>query len=462
MENEIGKQGLQALPQIKSWPEDGGAFITLPLVYTQSPTTHKSNLGMYRIQLYNETTCGLHMQIHRGGGFHYHEAQKQNQALPAHIYIGGPPALTLAAIAPLPENIPELLFESLLLKDKIKQARAPQISQLPIMAHADFCLIGTIPPHKRKPEGPFGDHYGYYSLKHDYPFMDVSHIFHRNKAVFPATVVGKPPQEDHHITCYLQDIFAPLIKLVMPQVLDLWAYEEAGVHTAASAVVKDRYPREALTTALRILGEGQLSLTKVLFLTDKETSVKNFKQFLPQVLERMNFETDLFVITPSSQDTLDYTGPKVNHGSKAIFLGVGDKKRDLPEHFEDSLPLPFSQPHVFCPGALALTGPTYSENKDCFENLSLQENLKGWPIIFVFDDAQKATSSTEEFLWQAFTRFEPASDFYAKDIALQRFHPKIITPLIIDCRLKPWYPKTLESNPEIMQKAERLLNKKLN
>ncbi|MBU0504481.1 UbiD family decarboxylase [bacterium] len=461
-ENKIAAPGLKALPQIKSWPEDGGAFITLPLVYTQSPHTHKNNLGMYRVQLHDEKTCGLHMQIHRGGGFHYHEAQQLNQALPAHIYIGGPPALTLAAIAPLPENVPELLFASLLLNEKIKQARAPQISQLPIIAHADFCIIGDIPPHKRKPEGPFGDHYGYYSLKHDYPFMEVSHVFHRNNAVFPATVVGKPPQEDHYITCYLQDIFNPLIKLVMPQVLDLWAYEESGVHTVASAIVKDRYPREALTTALRILGEGQLSLTKVLFLTDKNINIKNFKLFLPHVLERMDFEKDLFVIAPSSQDTLDYTGPKVNHGSKAIFLGVGGKKRALPEFFEGNLPQPFSEPHVFCPGVLAITGPAFSEDKSFFNNLSHEESLKNWSLIFIFDDAQKATDTTEGFLWHAFTRFEPASDFYAKDIALQRFHPEITTPLIIDCRLKPWYPKTLESNPEIMQKAERLLNKKLN
>ena len=304
------------------------------------------------------------------------------------------------------------------------------------------------------PEGPFGDHYGYYSLKHDYPFMKVQNIFHRKDAIYPATVVGRPPQEDHFITCYLQDLFKPLIQFVMPQVKDVWAYEESGVHSLAGAIVKDRYPREALTTALRILGEGQLSLSKVLMVTDKDCAIKDFKSLLTTVLERIDFSKDIFILSNISQDTLDYTGPKVNEGSKAIFLGVGDKKRDLPTELnETSLEQPFSDPHIFCSGVLAVTGPSYTDDKDCVEVLAKSSFASGWPLVFVFDSAKEAVASTSSFLWHAFTRFEPAADIYAKETENTRYHMSHTPPIIIDCRLKPWYPKVLESNPGVVQKV---------
>ena len=460
LEAQIPGGDVTQLPQLVSWPEDGGPFITLPLVYTEHPKTHKSNLGMYRIQMFEPGVVGMHIQIHRGGGFHYFEAEKQGQALPAHIYVGGPPALTLAAVAPLPEDVPEILLASLLMGGRLNMARRPDLSPLPFLTDADFCVVGQIPPHERRPEGPFGDHYGYYSLKHDYPFLKVQHIFHRKDAIYPLTVVGRPPQEDHFIACYLQDLLKPLIHLVLPQVRQIWAYEESGVHALAAAIVKDRYPREALTTSLRILGEGQLSLTKVLLVSDHEHDVKDFYEHFTSVLERCDFAKDVFVFSNISQDTLDYTGPTVNEGSKMIWLGLGEPKRKLPGLFVGELnDSRFGDVRMACPGVLAVSGAAFKAGDDLAQALAGNPAVADWPVVFVFDDAVMATQNPESFIWHAFTRCEPAADLVAAQIQQVRYHAAFTLPLVFDCRLKPWYPKVLESEPSVTKKIDPLLRK---
>lgn len=457
---QIPSGNLKQLPQIQCWPEDGGPFLTLPLVYTENPHTRKSNLGMYRNQIHDENFCGMHFQIHRGGGFHYFEAEKRNESLPVHIYLGGPPALTIAAISPLPEDLTEILFASLLMGEKIPFVQKKEISTLPILADADFCLVGDILPHKRKPEGPFGDHYGYYSLQHDYPYVKIRNVFHRKGAIFPATVVGRPPQEDHYIACYLQDILKPLIHMVMPQVRQIWAFEESGVHALAGAIVKDRYPKEALITALRILGEGQLSLSKVLMVTDVDCDVKNFREFLPKILERINFHSDLHVFSHIPQDTLDYTTKTINMGSKVIFLGIGEQKRGLPKNFSgDFSNNHFTDPTVFCPGALVVSGSGFQENDLLATQLANENAIKDWPIVFLVDDAIAATKTSEDFVWHIFTRFEPAADIYAKNIDAKRFHFSLTPPVVIDCRMKPWYPKVLKPDPQTLKNVEPILAK---
>jgi UbiD family decarboxylase len=230
LEKRIEPARLRELPQLVSWPGDGGPFLTLPLAYTEDPVTGKGNLGMYRNQIYDEQTLGMHFQIHRGGGFHYYEAERRGLALPLNLFLGGPPALTMAAVAPLPENIPELVLASLLQGGRVGILRDPEISPLPIVAEADFLLVGKVPPATRRTEGPFGDHYGYYSLAHEFPVFRVERMYHRADAIFPATVVGRPPQEDHYIGEYLQELFAPLFPLVMNGVVAVWAYDEAGMH----------------------------------------------------------------------------------------------------------------------------------------------------------------------------------------------------------------------------------------
>ncbi|EQA36221.1 decarboxylase, UbiD family [Leptospira inadai serovar Lyme str. 10] len=451
---EIEEESLDALPAIKSWPKDAGRFITLPLVYTESPSTGKGNLGMYRIQFHGPKQTGMHIQIHRGGGFHYHEAEKKGQALPAHIYVGGPPALTIAAVAPLPEEISEFLLASLLLGERLRISGKPPVSPLPIIADADFALIGKIPPKIRKPEGPFGDHYGYYALKHDYPVFEVDRIFRRKDAVWPATVVGRPPQEDHWIAEYLQDLLSPLFPLVMPQVKGVWAYEESGVHSLAAAIVQERYGKEAFMGALRILGEGQLSLTKVLMVTDQEVELKDFKKVFSTILERFDPETDLHIFSNIAQDTLDYTGPKVNEGSKAVFLGVGNKLRKLKSKIDVSFKnSKFKKPKVYCPGALVVSGTPYKRGDKLAELLLKESAIREFTFVFLVDDSEEATASDHDFIWNIFTRFEPAADIYG-NFQVRRNHLSFSSPVVIDARLKDWYPDVLEPDPKIAKRVE--------
>lgn len=466
LENIQNPPDTKILPQIVSWPMDGGPFITLPLVYTESPVSRKSNLGMYRIQLYNSNTVGMHIQIHRGGGFHYFEAERNNQSLPAHIIIGGPPALTIAAIAPLPEEIPETLFASLLAGEKIRMVRSSQLSPLPLFADADFTLIGQIPPHKRMPEGPFGDHYGYYALQHDYPYMEVSYILHRKDAVWPATVVGRPPQEDHYIAEFLQDILSPVFPIVMPMVKGVWAYEESGVHSLAACIVKERYPKEAFMGALRILGEGQLSLTKVLLVTNQEINLKNFRETFQTILERWDPTTDLHIFSHISQDTLDYTSGKVNHGSKAVLLGVGDKKWDLKEKyssqienlgkgFKDSR---FHNPQFYMPGVLLVEGSPYSQEDGLPEALLKEECIQNCLLVILTDNSKEASRSDHDFIWYVFTRFEPASDIYS-NYTVYKNHIYHKHPIVIDARLKTWFPPTTDPDPKVAKQVEEKFSK---
>src|ERR1041384_2988918 len=235
---------LDQLPVLTTWQEDGGPFITLPLVYTEHPITKKHNLGIYRMQVYDAKSAGLHWQIQKGGGFHYHAAEQMNQALPVTVFLGGPPALIISAIAPLPEDVPELILASLLGGEKLRLAKNPSGGAHRLVAEAEFALIGSARPRERRPEGPFGDHYGYYSLQHEYPVFHVERMYHRQDAIFPATVVGKPRQEDFYIGDYLQELLSPLFPMVMPAVRDLWSYGETGFHSLAAAVVRERYARE--------------------------------------------------------------------------------------------------------------------------------------------------------------------------------------------------------------------------
>jgi len=280
---------LDELPALTTWPEDGGPFITLPLVYSENPITKKHNLGIYRMQVYDAQTAGLHWQIQKGGGFHYHAAEELNQSLPVTVFLGGPPALMISAIAPLPEDVPELILASLLGGKKLRMAKNPILGGHRLVAEAEFALIGHAPPHERKPEGPFGDHYGYYSLQHEYPVFHCDAMAHRRDAIYPATVVGKPKQEDFFIGDYLQSLLSPLFPLVMPSVRDLWTYGETGFHSLAAAVVRERYRREALVAGFRILGEGQLALTKFLLLTDGAVDLHDCRGVLEYVLARVHW-----------------------------------------------------------------------------------------------------------------------------------------------------------------------------
>ena len=446
-ERVTGDVRLDRLPAITSWPEDGGPFITLPLVYTTHPDRHGHNLGMYRMHVHDARSTGMHWQIGKGGGYHYAVAEARQQSLPVTVMLGGPPALILSAIAPLPENVPELMLASL-----IAGARLPQVhgqGPHPLVASAEFALMGDVRPGVRKPEGPFGDHYGYYSLQHDYPVFTVQRMAHRADAIYPATVVGKPRQEDFFIGDLLQNLLSPLFPLVMPAVEQLWSYGETGYHSLAAAVVKQRYSREAMASAFRILGEGQLSLTKFLLVTDRGVDVRDFKATLEHVLARTHPETDLYVFANLSMDTLDYTGPTVNEGSKGVWLGLGDPVRDLPRQFSaPSVPQGVRDVRVFCGGCLVVEAPSYADEPGAVARLAADPAFTGWPLVVVTDDAARAARSDMNFLWTTFTRFEPAADIHAANRRIVRNHIAYEGPIVIDARMKPWYPKELSARED--------------
>ena len=445
---------LGQLPVTTSWPDDGGPFMTLPLVFTEHPEGKGHNLGMYRMQVHDRRTTGMHWQIGKGGGFHYAAAEALQLPLAATVYLGGPPALILAAVAPLPENVPELMLASLIAGRKLRVCAGPDDQSL--LADCEFAFGGRVPNGRRRMEGPFGDHYGYYSLAHEYPVFEVEWMACREDAIYPATVVGKPRQEDFFIGDLLQELLAPLFPLVMPGVIDLWSYGETGYHSLAAAVVRERYKREAMASAFRILGESQLSLTKFLLITDQRVDLRDFRATLEHVLERTRPETDLFVFGNLSMDTLDYSGPQVNEGSKGVWLGLGEPVRQLPRQFEAAtLPVGVSEVTVFCPGCLVLGGPKQAEEADAGARLAAEPVFRDWPLLVLTDEPARAVASPMNFLWTTFTRFEPAADIHAAGSQVVRNHVTYSPPILIDARRKPDFPAELTCSPEIADRVSR-------
>ncbi|WP_342437122.1 UbiD family decarboxylase [Paenibacillus sp. FSL L8-0436] len=447
---------LQELPRITSWHEDGGPLITLPLVYTESITNPLNrNLGMYRVQIYDDNTTGVHWQIHKGGGFHHREAELLGEALPVSVFLGGPPALIAAAIAPLPERLPELLLASLMLGRRLPMVKDPMGGHR-IPAESEFAIRGLVTPLERRPEGPFGDPYGYYSRQHDFPVLHVQRMWHRKDAIYPATIAGKPRQEDYYLKDFLQRLLSPAYPLLMPSVKALWSYTEAGSHSLASAVVRESYSREALASAFRILGEGQLSLTKFLLLTNEPVDLCDFPKLLETVLERFDPQTDLVVLNNTAQDTSDYTGHKLNRGSKGVMMGVGSPVRVLPRIYNEGVLPGITGVVPYCGGCLTVSGASYIDDPELPLRLiaELRQKETEWPLIILVDHAAETAQTQTSFLWTVFTRFNPASDIYAES-EVNRHHIGYKLPIVIDARMKPDYPDELEPCGDIVKVVDQ-------
>ncbi|HJV65760.1 MAG TPA: UbiD family decarboxylase [Geomonas sp.] len=475
---------IEGLPQLKSWPDDGGAFITLPQVYSESAVhtgLRHSNLGMYRVQLSGgqyapNAEVGVHYQIHRGIGFHHAEALEQGAPFRVNIFVGGTPSMTVAAVMPLPEGMPEISFAGLLAGHRIEMVSRP--GMLPIPAEADFCITGTIDPHKTLPEGPFGDHFGYYSLAHHFPVLKVEEVFHREGAIWPFTTVGRPPQEDTSFGAFIHELTGPLIPTVIPGVKAVHAVDAAGVHPLLLAVGSERYvpygdrrtPQELLTIANAILGQGQLSLAKYLMITSHEDApqldIHDIPAFLAHVLERIDFRRDLHFQTATTMDTLDYTGGALNSGSKVVFAAIGDKRRTLGRELPADLRLPegFSAPGLCLPGVLAIQGPPCTTPKgeqdtlmerlcDC---LAGGAGLDSLPLIVVCDDSRFTAASLNNFLWVTFTRSDPAADIYGVGASTTCKQWGCQGPLVIDARVKPHHAPPLIEDPEVERRVDGL------
>ena len=472
------------LPQIKSWPRDGGAFITLPQVYSESslkPGVRSSNLGMYRVQLSGNDylqgqEVGLHYQIHRGIDIHHQEALEMGRTFRVNIFVGGPPSMTVAAVMPLPEGMPELAFAGLLGGHRIPLVQSPGC--LPMPAEADFVICGTIDPRRQKPEGPFGDHLGYYSLAHDFPVIKVDRVYHRPDAVWPFTTVGRPPQEDTSFGAFIHELTGQLIPEVLPGIKAVHAVDAAGVHPLLLAIGSERYtpycpierPQELLTQANAILGQGQLSLAKYLLIIAENDAphldVHDIPAFLRHLLERIDWQRDLHFQTATTIDTLDYSGHGLNQGSKVVMAAIGAKRRDLSTEIPSGLKLPrgFRKPQLALPGILLIEGPACNEYRPGEDpdmlrfcsRFSTEGPLNGFPLILVVDDSEFCTASLNNWIWVAFTRSNPAADIYGIASVTRAKHWGCTGSLVIDARSKPHHAPPLLDDPEIERQVDQL------
>lgn len=475
---------IEQLPQIQNWPDDGGPFVTLGQVYTEHPDTGgvmNSNLGLYRVQLAGNRygvgrEVGLHYQTHRGIGVHHAAAIRRGQCLKASIFVGGPPAHTFAAVMPLPEGLPELLFAGML---GGRRFRYTLRDGFVISTDADFCIIGTIDPKKTLPEGPFGDHLGYYSLTHDFPVLEVQKVYHRKDAIWPFTVVGRPPQEDTSFGKLIHEITQPMVPVELPGVKAIHAVDAAGVHPLLLAIGSERYvpygeriPQEILTMANALLGFGQCSLAKYLFIVAGEDNpnldVYEVEEFLGHALERVDWTRDLHFQTRTTIDTLDYSGTGLNAGSKLVIAAAGGKKRELARKIPDSFTLPegYVQCALATPGILVVEAPPFSdydkiemELRAFTSFLGDRCDLEGIPLIVLVDDVDFTVGSLKNFLWVTFTRSNPSHDVYGVGSFIEHKHWGCRKSLIIDARLKPHHAPPLIEDPEVTKKVDALARK---
>lgn len=476
-----GKTTISELPQIVNWPNDGGPFITMPQVYTEDidkPGVMSANLGMYRVQLGGNdyipnAEVGLHYQLHRGIGVHQSKANAKGQPLKVSIFVGGPPAHPLSAVMPLPEGLSEMIFGGALGNRRFRYFYDKE--GFCISADADFVITGMIYPEDNKPEGPFGDHLGYYSLAHPFPVMKVHNVYHRKDPIWSFTVVGRPPQEDTSFGALIHEITGSAMPKEISGLHEVNAVDAAGVHPLLFAIGSERYtpylpgrkPQEILTIANQILGKNQLSLAKYLFIAakedDKHLHTHEIDKFMMHVLSRMDFSRDLHFHTKTTIDTLDYTGGELNGGSKVVFAAAGEVKRELLKELPGifGLPRPFDHYKLVMPGVLAVEAPAYTSQEETDAHIEVlnkhlkSSDLNSLPLIVLCDNAAFTAENINNFVWVTFTRSNPSHDIYGINSFTEHKHWGCNGPLIIDARQKPHHAPDLIKDEQVEKNIER-------
>ncbi len=468
------------IPLIKHWPMDGGAFVTLPQVYTEDPLKpgiRHANIGMYRVQLSGNDyelnkELGLHYQLHRGIGVHQTEANKLGQPLKVSIFVGGPPAHSVAAVMPLPEGLSETLFAGMLGGRRFRYTYQDGYC---VSTDADFVITGSVYPGENALEGPFGDHLGYYSLQHDFPLMRVHKVWARKGAIWPFTLVGRPPQEDTRFGELIHEITGDALPAEIPGLKEVYAVDAAGVHPLLLAIGQERYtpyapaqqPAELLTIANHVLGTGQLSLAKYLFIAQDSPglSTHNPGHFFEHLLSRINLERDVHFYTNTSIDTLDYSGESLNQGSKVVFAAMGEPIRELTTEVPAVLRerRPFNAAKLCFPGVVAVSGAAFAGGGEITDwAATLEESIPqiaGIPLIVVCDDAEFLSATLRNFLWATFTKSNPAVDIYGVGAFTKNKHWGCRGPLIIDARTKPHHAPPLVEDPAVEKAIDRLFVK---
>ncbi len=478
-----GTTSLGQLPQIVCWPKDGGAFITMPQVMSMPPGDKNimhSNIGMYRIQIsgneyIQDQEAGMHYQLHRGIGIHHTLYSQNENEFKVSIFVGGPPSHSFAAIMPLPEELSEVVFAGLLGGRRFRYFWKDGFI---LSSDADFCITGTIRLKGKKPEGPFGDHLGYYSLQHDFPVLDIHKIYHRKNPIWHFTVVGRPPQEDSNFGWLIHQLAESIAPKEFPGLKEVHAVDAAGVHPLLLAIGHERYmpfrdpvPEELLTISNHLLGKGQTSLAKYLFIAchedDPNLSTHHIPDFFQHVLSRIDFTRDLHFQTRTTIDTLDYSGDGWNTGSKLVIAARGPIIRKLSAQLPTALSLPNSCKgmDMILPGVLAISFDPFidyhSAKKEIDElcrNLS-SSNLDEWPLWILTEDSKWMSSQLNNFLWATFTRSNPAKDVYGVDVEIIDKHWLCKPPIIIDARIKPHHAPVLEKDPEVSRRVDKMFAK---
>lgn len=478
-----GQTTIDQLPQIKSWPMDGGAFITMPQVYTEDPDQPgpmHGNLGMYRIQLSGNEyipneEIGLHYQLHRGIGVHHTKYNQRNEPFRCSVFVGGPPSHAFSAIMPLPEGLSELTFAGMLAGRRFRYARHRQHF---LSSDADFVITGEILKAVKKPEGPFGDHLGYYSLTHDFPVMKVDRVYHRKDPLWHFSVVGRPPMEDSSFGWLIHQLVAPLAAQEFPGLKEIHAVDAAGVHPLLLAIGHERYmpfreriPEEILTIANRILGSGQTSLAKFLFIAasddDPQLDTHDLPHFFQHFLERVDWRRDLHFQTRTTIDTLDYSGSGWNEGSKVVLACRGESRRALASTLPTGFTLPdgFSDPQFCLPGILAVQSPRFEYGEtaraqaEAFCKALENADLQHIPLLLLVDDSRFTAATINNFVWVAFTRANPSHDLYGVRSTVEFKHWGCQGPLVIDARQKPHHAPELVTDPATVQRAAEILHR---
>ena len=462
-QERVEDPNLDRLPILKCWPEDGGRFITFPLIITTGHGGKERNLGLYRMHVYSRDETGMHWQIGKGGGFHYHEAEKAGEPLEVAVALGADPILLFSAMAPLPEGLDEVVFSGFLRGRPAPMTRAASLS-IDVPANAEFILEGTVAPGERRLEGPFGDHYGHYSLAADYPVFRIKRISRKKNPIYLAAVVGKPPQEDMWLGNAAQEIFSPILTVIKPEIRDLWSFYEGGFHTLLAVSMESRFKKEGVKTALGLLGEGQLSLTKWIVMVDHETSPRDFRTVLRAIRDKFDPGRDFLLLPGTSMDTLDFTSFKMNLGSKMVIDATGDSgpppdQAAVPtaERLDLDAASPAVRKHRVledCMLVVQIRGDENGRGRAVIEDLIQRPHVEAFKMVVAVSEDVDINDDVS-LLWGFLTRFEPARDVFFKRTTLQGICPNYRGPMGIDATFKEGYPDPLKMPPEIVERVDR-------
>ena len=460
----IGRVDLGELPVQRCWPKDGGRFVTLGQVFTEDPLSRKRNVGIYRLHVYDKSTTGMHWQIQKGGGFHYHRAEQLNQDLEVAVALGTDPALLLATVAALPEGMDEVMFASFLRGKPIPMTHGRSTS-INVPANAEFVLEGVVPGKERRQEGPFGDHFGHYSNAAPFPVFRIRGMTHRKNPIYPATVVGIPPMEDKFLGDATQQILGPMAKLIHNEVKDVWAYYEAGFHNLLVVSVEERYKKEAMKAALGLLGTGQLSLTKCLILVPPDVNPREWKSVLEAVRDNFDPHFDFVLIPKVPLDSLDFTSAKMELGSKMI-LDATRKQRPGGDLQEAKVAVAKFKSHSTSLRSFdrrildsqlleecLLVVKVRGSGRQVVEKLVRRRELRGFRmIVAVSEDVN--VHDQENCIWGIFTRFDCERDVVFTEQRLLGISPFYRGVLGIDATWKKGYPDPLVMDSTVRRKVE--------